>query len=267
MAFDQLRHRWLAGPWAIWGKLPTHGDFLRHRTTAAQARDWQDWVSRVWDHRPGAAVGEQRHAVAWITKGKGMLPHRAPADLADVPVAFVMQPGALPFAPRHALQGVMVASSDQSGRPCPLVVFQQVAPRWLRRCWTRHEFAHRDGDVLYWLARLAARVHAAPGDWPALAQAVDALGDLYPARWRHGVGAPIPRPSRAQVDTVLRGYCDDEATDTASDLRGVKHMPWMDWPTRIVRTRHPVHAFWQQDVLGGYVNAGEDLTHFEGGVS
>ena len=37
-----ISRRWLAAPLAIWGKLPSHGDILKHGTSAAQAQDWQD---------------------------------------------------------------------------------------------------------------------------------------------------------------------------------------------------------------------------------
>jgi type VI secretion system protein ImpM len=258
---EHISRRWLAGPLAIWGKLPSHGDFLRHRASAAQARDWQDWVTRVWSPPPGVS-----RARAWLHAEPGWValePRKVTADLTQVPVAFVMQPGTLPFSPRHCVQGVMVASQDQVGRPCPLVIFQQVAPGWLRRSWSAHP-SHSQHDMLYWLARIAARTHGAERSWEALGTAVDALWQLHAPSWRQLLGAPLAVPSSLQQDQLLQQYCDSDTADAALGLHGVRRMPWLNWPAPIVRSEHPVQAFWQQDVRGGYVNASENLASLWG---
>jgi hypothetical protein len=255
-----MSRRWLAAPLAIWGKLPSHGDFLKHGTTAAQAQDWQDWVNRVWSQRPAAQPRQPQVAArgeaGWLT----LEPRKAVAGLAEVPVAFVMQPGAMPFAPRHCVQGVMVASEDQFGRACPLIIFQQIAPGWLRRTWAgQPAHDHKHHDLLYWLARIAARAHAADRGWQDLADVVDAVWKAHAPNWRHALGAPLPAPSPMQLDTLVRQYCDHDSSDTAQGLHGVHRMPWADWPAQILRTDQPVHAFWQQDMRGGYVNASDSL--------
>jgi type VI secretion system protein ImpM len=261
MAFipENISRRWLAGRLAIWGKLPSHGDFLKHRTSAAQAQDWQDWVSRVWSQRSAARPltpprGTVRGEAGWVS----LEPRRGAADLAEVPVAFVMQPGAMAFSPKHCVQGVMVASEDQVGRPCPLIIFQQVAPAWLRRTWAAKP-ANSHHDMLYWLARIAARAHAADRNWDDLTRAVDAVWMAHAPNWRHLVGAPLPAPSSMHLDTVVRHYCEHDSSDTARGLHGVHRMPWVNWPSQILRTDNPVPAFWQQDIRGGYVNASENL--------
>jgi type VI secretion system protein ImpM len=256
---QHLNRRWLATPLSIWGKLPSHGDFLRHRASAAQARDWQDWVGRIWSQRPDTRFtsrprSNMRGEPAWVS----LEPRRAATDLAEVPVAFVLQPGAMPFSPKHCVQGVMVASKDQVGRPCPLIIFQQITPAWLRRSWTGPT-PQRQHDLLYWLARIAARTHASDKSWDELTRTVDAVWQVHAPNWKHLMGAPIPAPSSLQLDTLLRKYCDHDTSDTARGLHGVHRMPWVNWPVQIVRFENPVHAFWQQDIRGGYVNAGESL--------
>lgn len=257
---EQLNRRWMASPLSIWGKLPSHGDFLRHRATAAQAQDWQDWVSRVWSQRPEAHAPQRQRAAMHGDPGWVALePRTVAVDLADVPVAFVMQPGAMPFAPGHCVQGVIVASSDQVGRPCPIIIFQLLAPGWLRHTWSsRPSQAHH--DLLYWLARIAARTHASEGSWDDLTHAVDALWQQHAPNWRHLLGAPLPAPDSLQLDTLLRAYCAHDTADLAHSLRGVQRMPWANWPAQIVRSEKPVHAYWQQDMRGGYVNASENLS-------
>jgi hypothetical protein len=257
---SRIRQRWLASPIGVWGKLPSHGDFLRHNTTAAQAQDWQDWVSRVWSQRPASKAEQRRQAASRAQPGwVSLSPRKAVADLADVPVAFVMQPGAMPFAPKHCVQGVVVASSDQVGRPCPLVFFQSMAPSWLRHTWGQRKAAQGHDDILYWLARIAARTHAADQSWDALVRTVDALWQLHQPNWRHLMGAPLPAPTGLQRDALVRQYCALDTADAAHGLKGVQRMPWPQWPLQIVRADKPTHAYWQQDMRGGYVSASDQL--------
>ncbi|HST45103.1 MAG TPA: hypothetical protein VLK29_07755, partial [Luteimonas sp.] len=261
------RH-WRVGPLSVWGKLPSQGDCLRHRTTVGQARDWQDWVDRVWARRPGAQEGQRRQALAWTASGREILPPpRISSDLADLPVTFVMQPGTLPFAPRHCVQGVAVASSDEAGRACPLIFFQRVTRGWLRRSWKSHESTRSHVDVLHALSRLAARIPAPGTDAATVIRAVDALDALYRPGWPHWFGKPLPTPSRLQLDALLRSHLGGHATDLAADLQGVMHMPWAGWPSQIVRERSPTSAFWQQDAHGGHLGASEDLARLGAGVA
>ena len=258
---EALSHRWLAAPLGVWGKLPSHGDFLRHRCSAAQAQDWQDWVGRVWTLRaPASPVRRARKPVrseaGWLT----LEPRKVAVDLARVPVAFVMPPGALPFSPRHCVQGVMLASEDQIGRPCPLIVFQQITPGWLRRTWVDRPGLQQH-DILYWLARITARAHAAERSWEELTQAVDGVWQAHAPGWRQLLGLPLAVPAQEQLELLLRSYCAHETADAARGLRGVQRLPWTDWPAQFLRTGIPAaHAFWQQDLGGAYVNAGANLS-------
>ena len=250
---EHISPRWLAAPLAIWGKLPSHGDFLRHRTSSAQAQDWQDWVSRVWSqraHAPQRTHANRRGEPGWVS----LEPRQSLTPLTEVPVAFVMPAGSMPGTPRHCVQGVLLASQDQIGRPCPLIIYQQVAPGWLRRSW-----ADSQGDMLYWLARIAARAHGADRSWEDLTRAVDCLWQLHQPGWKQWLGAPLAAPTSEQLGSVLRQYCEDEGADVARGLRGVQHMPWANWPAQILRTDQPAPAFWQQDLRGGYVNASDNL--------
>lgn len=255
---EHISRRWLATPLAIWGKLPSHGDFLRHRTGSAQAQDWQDWVSRVWSQRPAPAPMRPRNSRRGEPGWVALEPRQSLTALTDVPVAFVMPPGSLPGAPRHCVQGVLLASEDQVGRPCPLVIYQLVSPGWLRRSWTA-KASQGENNMLYWLARIAARTHGAERSWEDLTHAVDSVWALHRPGWTHWLGAGAPVPSRQQLGSVLRQYCEDEGADVARGLRGVQHMPWAHWPAQILRADAPVQAFWQQDLSGGYVNASDNL--------
>jgi hypothetical protein len=74
----------------------------------------------------------------------------------------------------------------------------------------------------------------------------------------------VPAPSGAQLDTLVRQYCEHDTSDAAQGLHGVNRMPWVNWPTQIVRADHPVHAYWQQDMRGGYVNVSDSLPRLFG---
>lgn len=253
---EHISRRWLASPLAVWGKLPSHRDFLRHNTTAAQAQDWQDWVTRVWSQRPAARRATvARNPPAWVA----LEPRKTAVDLAAVPVAFVMQPGAMPFAPKHCVQGVVLSSHDEVGRPCPLIFFQQIAPGCLRRTWRERRAVRSQEDILYWLSRIAARTHAANRGWDALVHTVDALWQLYEPDWQHLMGTPLPAPTSLALDTLLRQFCEHDTADAARGLKGVQRMPWVNWPSQILRIEQPMQAFWQQDMRGGYVNVSEHL--------
>lgn len=253
---ESIRRHSLASPIAVWGKLPAHGDFLRHNTNVAQAQDWQNWVNHVWTAHPiQRNTQHSEHAERNFNPKK-----RSTVDIAKVPVSFVMQPGVMPFAPKHCVQGVVIASSDLSGRQCPLVLFQIIAPYWLRRTWIQGQAVQGQGDILYWLSRITARVHAADQSWSKLVEAVDALWHLYQPQWRHWVGSTPPAPTNHKLRALVHQYCGHDTEDIANGLKGVQRMPWPKWPLQIVRPHKPSNAFWQQDMDGGYVNVSEELT-------
>jgi type VI secretion system protein ImpM len=156
------------------------------------------------------------------------------------------------------VQGVLLASEDQVGRPCPLIIYQQIAPGWLRRSWSARA-SLGENNMLYWLSRIAARTHGADRSWDDLTRAVDSVWALHRPGWTHWMGAPLPAPSSLQLDSVLRQYCEDDGADVARGLHGVQHMPWVNWPAQILGADQPGQAFWQQDMRGGYINASDNL--------
>lgn len=259
---QHITRRLLATPLAIWGKLPSHGDFLRHRASACQARDWQEWVARTWRNGPVKQTYTARMRARQTVMGEAgwltLEPRRPAVDLGAVPVAFVMQPGVMPFSPNHCVQGVMVASQDQIGRAFPLVVFQQITSGWLLRTWAGKPGPSQH-DMLYWLARILARTHSANKDWDALTQTVDRVWHSQKPGLRHLLGAPLAMPPRTDLEDVLHGYCANTSADSAQGLHGVQHMPWSHWPAHSLRASQAAHSFWQQDMAGGYVNAGQSI--------
>jgi len=256
-----LVQRRLASPLAIWGKLPSHADFVQHRATAAQAHDRQDWVAGHW---PRAAMPQAEPL--WVrrapSQGTGRLPaeplRRVPS-LSAVPVAFVIQSGVLPFSRRHCVQGVTLASSDQIGRPCPLVVYQQISGPWLLRTWGGQGVPSPHG-LLFWLARITARIQAGNISWNALRQAVDGLGQLYAPGARHLLGAAPPAPPTSQLQRLLGSYCASEEADVAWALRGRQSRPFSHWPAHSLHAQQPGHSFWQQDLQGAFITTGQHLS-------
>lgn len=185
-------------------------------------------------------------------------PEPVVADLTDVPVGFLMPPGALAFSPKHCVQGVLLASEDKVGRPCPLIIFQQVAPVWLHRSWSENpeDIQH---DMLYWLARIAARTHAADSRWPTLTAAIDAIWQAHAPGWKQLLGKQTMAPARSQLEALLRRYCRDETLDVARGMKGVRRVPQLRWPAHILQHYETAQAFWQQDLQGGYINFGTSL--------
>ncbi|MET3107524.1 type VI secretion system protein ImpM [Oxalobacteraceae bacterium GrIS 2.11] len=258
---------------AIWGKLPNQADYIRHRCSVAEAQAWQRWASEFW-LRPTMAARTRpaaRPRQQWVELNAPV----AKPDLELVPVSFVLLPGMLDFAPDHFVQGVCVTSHDSVGRQCPLIIFQKITPCWMRRSMSSPssnqlfrlpDFLSRFGGCdtktgfLFWIARIAARLHAADLSSTALAQLVDQVWTQFEPGWMQLVGRG---PTAVQSDALLlvleQYHMADQDLDTANGLRGVSRLPWINWPQALLRNKDPFPAFWQQDVDGGYVNASDNL--------
>jgi type VI secretion system protein ImpM len=241
---------------AIWGKVPGHADFVSCGQRKGESEAWADWLSVLPEPPPE---------------------RRLPASAA-LPVAFVLPPGALTFASRRFVVGVIARSFDRLGRSHALVAYQVAHPRWLLRHLALHaDYPH---DWFFWLARTIAR-HAGlseAADIRALERAIDELWGLHgptaaqllPAAWRPAAQpAALVSRSRALLDRLLGTASPD---DVSQRLVGVRFMPWTDWPERVRTPGFPNRkasmadaeaggrtrfhgAFWQQDDSGGFVNA------------
>jgi type VI secretion system protein ImpM len=273
-----LIRRWLVHPPAVWGKLPSHSDYVRYRATSVQSHDWQKWVTEVW---------KRRHIQQRTSKAKPAAKKRPPNwveleassktfDLGAVPIAFILLPGTLSFAPKHFVQGVMVASHDAVGRECPLIIYQLARPTWISRIWRRDTAirtarnmqrsrsnkntpANNEQNLLYWLARAAASVHAGEFSPEALTQAVDSIWKQFSPSWAQIFGADDFTVDTSTVQTVLERLGANPELDSANGLTGVQRLPWAQWPDRLLRPETPMPAFWQQDLHGEYVNAGDNF--------
>lgn len=246
----------LITPPAIWGKLPGHADFVRSGMRHGESEGWRPWLAHV-------------------CAAQGSAPPQQPA----IPVAFVLPPGALAFAPRRFVLGAITPSADRVGRQHPLLVYHLAHPRWVEDHFASHPQEPR--DWLFWLARALAR-HAGPQgaqDVQRLGRTVQGLWRLHAPgwpdlrrRWRlepggdpHPHGGQPSLPDRVQsILDELAGHAPD--TDPARLLHGVRHLPWADWPERL-HHRQPESAFWQQDAAGGFVNAAERLQPLWSGES
>lgn len=239
MAFARwfTSHRTLSPP-AIWGKLPGHGDFVRHGVRHAEDEAWEAWLER-----------------------EGMLNLPAGKEPARIPIAFVLPPAALPFAPRRFVFGVILPSHDRVGRPFPLLVYQKAHARWA------HAYLLAQGcdDRLQqdWLFLLAC--HATDAASARLEGLVAAIG----AQWRrHEPGhlaAWLPQRLRAHATQMSTPQLipthplhPTSNAAPAAALHGVRHFPWSDWPRRAMHPK-PRQTFWQQDTKGGFIGAADRL--------
>lgn len=255
-------------PPAVWGKLPGYGDYVRWNSPADEGAAWQRWVVQHW-HAPAPSrrheAARSRHTrtpggVPWLKLDPAPAHAQAHA-LWAVPVAFILAPGNLDFAPAHFLQGVLVDSQDRVGRACPLIIYQRIHPAWFQTSWASH-FSDRPRrstrHLLFWLARLAARIHAQDTRIDVLGSAVDDIWLAHTPNWRHAMGASPPQPDPQRLDARVQGFSPHDERDTAHGLSGVPRLPWQNGLARVTRTRaHPSGVFWQQDPQGGYVNAAE----------
>lgn len=249
---------------AIWGKLPAHADFVSCEVRRGEREGWTEWLK---------------------VQSSSATDQRMPSS-ATLPVAFVLPPGALQFASRRYVVGVVAHSVDRVGRPHALLVYQLAHPRWLLPHFAKH--AAYPQDWFFWLARAVAR-HSdlfEAADIRALERATGELWRLHapnathllPASWRSSVDpVGLTSRSRALLDRLMGATSQD---DPARRLAGVRFLPWTDWPGRLCGVRHVdasasvvrkqgkqgtqdmrrfEGAFWQQDDAGGFVNASARL--------
>lgn len=244
-------------PPAIWGKLPAHADFVRSGVRHGEADGWARWLAGipVPPHDPGMPLDA----------------HRA------VPVSFVLPPGALAFAPRRFVLGVIAPSVDRVGRRHPLLVYQLA-----RRSWVMQHLApSQPRDWLFWLARAVAR-HAqrsAQADMRSLHDCVQGLWQLheeaYATRQPQSQNVQSEPHATPPLDAALgrdaerllaARIASSGPEDITAGLHGVRYLPWSDWPQRLWAVPS-AGAFWQQDERGGYLNAASRLQQLWSTVS
>lgn len=217
----------LVTPPAIWGKLQGHADFVRSGMRHGESEGWQPWLARH------AGIVETLDAQSPV-----------------LPASFVLPPGTLPFAPRRFVLGAIVPSADRAGRRHALLVYQQAQPSWVERYFDAQ--ARQPCDWLFWLSRAVAR--AVEGDLHPFERSVHALWQAHESPLDDSA---VQVRMRLQRDAQSR---EAGAADPAAGLVGVRHLPWADWPARLHRGDGSAPcAFWQQDAMGGFVNASHRL--------
>ena len=230
----------LVSPPALWGKLRGHADFVRSGVRHGEIEGWQPWLAR----HAGMAALDLKSAL---------------------PVAFVLPPGTLAFAPGHFVLGVITPSADRSGRRHALLVYQRAHPAWMRGHFEAH--ARQPRDWLFWLALAVARHTGERGtaELRPLERSVQGLWHLHAPGWRELVAR---RPRRELSESECLGamaLLDRTAgpaspDDPAQYLGGARyHVPWADWPARLLHDEADC-VFWLQDAHGGFFHAANRLT-------
>lgn len=263
-----LWNRWLVTPPAVWGKLPSHADYVRHRVGFQEDALWQNWLLREVGERAFETHGKTRHTPRtqepWLRLDAA--PPRPGPD--QVPIAFALPAKTLHQRIGTHVIGVLARSEDSRGRPHPLIIYQFCSPRWLRRCFTPpapQEQATPPG-WLYWLSRLMVRyIHPHAQAAMPVHQAVDELWSEFAPRWLYGLRPHHGTPDAARIQDWLQraSLPKPPEHDAMQMLHGVQHLPWLDWPERVWQNtpgqREPLKSYWQHDAVGGYVGASSRL--------
>lgn len=268
----------LVSPPAIWGKLPSHADYVRHHVGYREDAIWQDWLLRELGERAFLAQDHRRRqprpSVPWVQLD---VPPTKPGP-GQVPISFALPSRGLHHGIEPHVIGVVARSADSRGRVHPLIVYQFCSERWLRQCFAPPS---PDGQTdrpgwLHWLSRLVVRyTHGpAPSAMP-IHQAVDELWRRFAPGWLHGLGIARKGPSATDLDQWLQTarVPGPPEQDAMQMLHGVRHLPWLDWPHRIWKDasepghgsfampahREAARSYWQHDAAGGYVGAAGKL--------
>jgi len=229
-----LTHLCVAREPSVWGKWPTHGDYIRHNVSHEQAEFWLQWTADYWHRRPSSP---------------------------NIPVAFIFPPRTTPFAGDYFVQGVIASSEDKVGRSCPLVIFQEVTHREMSRMWPLQVEVPIDQHgrhLLYWWARIAAHAKTAI-DFSKLMEVIDLVWHIYEPSFLEILGVTTKLNDSRDLERLLNDFVAPSMCDDAVKLKGVRRLPWTDWPSRVLRQSNPISAYWMQDSRGGYICAGDEF--------
>ncbi|WP_077038077.1 type VI secretion system-associated protein TagF [Pelomonas sp. KK5] len=231
---EQRLVRWrLAGPLALWGKLPGQADYVSRRASPSDVALLQRWVAEQW--QPPTRPQPRTRQRGWLALNHDA--DRAP-DLSMTPVLFVMGAG-----PGRHLRGAVVPSQDRIGRPHPLVLFQPATRRWLQR---RLPAACGSPDeLLYWLARVLARWQAHSESIEALDRAVQALDRLQQPGFSHALLGDLPRPIAEAA-----GYRLVESLGAGQLMADAMELRYIAVPSKAALPAAPATVFWQSDASG-----------------
>ncbi|WP_239366634.1 type VI secretion system-associated protein TagF [Snodgrassella communis] len=226
---------------AIWGKLPDRGDYVRYRIHSHEIDDWRVWLDKqTWLQTKETPSAEDSYVWMRLTPDFG----QDSPILHPLPWSFVLSPGVLPFSGRRWVIGVMSPSADSIGRSYPLVIYQTVNQQWLQR--------NLDKPLgwLYWLAQLlAGYVRPTGNNKKDLAGRLDKLWAIHSPKWGGWFAS-----AQISNQTACRELTGQHQL-AKSDLRGVRYLPWANWPQLVWQSSSADGWFWQQDALGGFLDA------------
>lgn len=260
-----LTRRWVSAP-ALWGKLPTHADYVRHRVASREDHHWQQWLQAelgdlAFNPAPKNAKFQKRNGIPWASLDY----ENAKPSAAQVPIAFVLAPEIWqPEADSYVI-GAIARSQDKLGRQHPLIVYQFCSTRWLRQCFASPSES-LDLGWLYWLCRVLDRFNKPQTHdsqpHASLPDAVDALWKHFEPTWLQATGIAKPAVNQRAISQWFASSDVPRPAepDLMQSLSGVRHLPWPDWPGRLWQTEVPhLRLFWQYDAAGGYVGASGKL--------
>lgn len=198
-----LTRRWVASSVSIWGKVPTHADYVKHAVYSQEAVQWQQWLAQ---HAPfllqspeaGERAGAPRSGARRGSRAEpGWIQLDAPAkvELGLIPVAFILPPGTLAFSGQRHVTGILLPSHDKAGRAHPLVIYQTVHRAWLASCMGMPELQWWLAlaqllERWYWLQEVeddavADAAVLVRSNWLSLCQQVEDLASRLRPTWGH----------------------------------------------------------------------------------
>lgn len=220
----------MISPPACYGKLPALGDYFQYNASQEEVSVWWNRFFKLQGH-------------GWNTVGPS-----------PVPWCFVLPPDIFSWSGTRHVVGSIVLSEDRIGRRYPFVVWQKASTKALRL--SALFGAGLATNWLFWVSRLVA-VHVLPrrsgGATPSVQdfeRQLLGLWDMYKPDWRVRLGImPAPPENKIVAKWVEKL--------PPCELEGVHHMPWADWPERLLNPKAPC-CFWQQDHHGKYLRVVEN---------
>ena len=156
---------------------------------------------------------------------------------------------------------MIAPSQDRVGRPCPLVVFQEVTHREMKRIWSievDEPIKWRGRHMLFWWAQFAASAKGAT-DLSMLIADMEMVWRSHEPTFLEMLSGTLGKIDISNLEDALAKWQSASKSDVIMRPKGVSRLPWTDWPSRLFQKREAIPAYWIQDVLGGYVCASDDV--------
>jgi type VI secretion system protein ImpM len=224
---------------AVWGKMPTHADFITHAMKSGHTQAWTQWLSFNAAQTKIVKPTENQTSMhyvkspkqAWLSTQDPNTQNKAQNALSNhQATSFMLQAEELAFSKNDFVVGVIFNSMDKVGRKHPFIVYTTAKKRWLKQYWERPQ--HIAQDWQFWLGQLIKTTFEqslviAHAELSAealnklnntlqtqLLLAIQQMWQLHAPRWTQFLLLPPKHPSAQQCQEIINKLLSVSALQT-----------------------------------------------------